>query len=107
MPDQTDYYKPDDAAEETPATTPDSKAKPDEEKQTEAKSALLPKYLFPGEPPTPGDVCSFKVEHVFEDEVEVSYLKDGDKTKPTNERSTMDTATEAFDEMANPAGKEQ
>ncbi len=105
MPDNSDpYYEAgaDAASDDTSAHAPMKKdmEKPGDEK--EAETALLPKSLFPGEPPDIGDVCDFKVEHVWEDEIEVSYVK---SDKPMNDKSmkgksSMDTATDAFDQMA-------
>lgn len=118
MPNESDYYG---SAGVSPADSPDqsgpesspgeTKPKPGEEKQTEAETALLPKSLFPGEEPAIGDLCQFKVEHVWEDEIEVSYQKEGERDRPgrssrrpaENTRSAMDDATDAFDKMAEPA----
>jgi hypothetical protein len=107
MPEDSDYYDSGPAESSADQKPPDSgkaKTKPGEDKKSEATTALLPKSLFPGEAPAIGDVCQFKVEHVWEDEVEVSYNKEGegDEKSPRN-RSAMDDATEAFDKMATPA----
>jgi hypothetical protein len=102
MPEDSDYYDAGPAAgtEPNPAKPDAAKPKPGEDKTPETESALLPKSLFPGEPPAIGDVCQFKIEHVWEDEIEVSYVKEGeDEEKP---RSSMDTANDAFDQMASP-----
>lgn len=100
--EDSDYYDAGAAAgTENPAPQPDAaKPKPGEDKTPETETALLPKSLFPGEPPAIGDVCQFKVEHIWDDEIEVSYQKEGaDEEKP---RSSMDTANDAFDQMASP-----
>jgi len=101
MPEDTDSYY---AADQAPDQAPDQgkeAGKPTEEKQPEAETALLPKSLFPGEPPAIGDVCQFKVEHIWEKEVEVSYVKEGEgEEKPASGPSAMDTATDAFDKIA-------
>ena len=109
MPNESDYYgsagaSPADSGA-PPESSPDAeKSKPGEDKEPETETALLPKSLFPGEPPAIGDLCSFKVEHVWEDEIEVSYQKEGGDEKPgTKSRSSMDTATDSFDKMAAPA----
>jgi hypothetical protein len=107
-----DYYGADPAADNSPSPgregrgedgrAPDSK--PGEDKTPETETALLPKSLFPGEPPAIGDVCSFKVEHIWENEIEVSYVKEGEPgEKSPRSRSTMDDATDAFDQLAEPA----
>lgn len=101
MPEDSDYYDSGPAAE--PAAQPSSK--PGDEKKPESETALLPKSLFPGEPPAIGDVCRFKVEHIWEDEIEVSFQKEGgdEKGVGSKPRSSMDTATDSFDQMAAPA----
>lgn len=99
MPNATDDYYgggPDMAGEAKPSQT-----KPDDKGEMDADSALLPKSLFGGKLPEVGDECRFKVEHIFEDQVEVSYVKDGMDEKVKG-KSTMDTATDAFDQMAAP-----
>jgi hypothetical protein len=107
MPEDSDYYDSGPAANPADQKPPDSgeaKTKPGEDKKSEATTALLPKSLFPGEAPAIGDVCQFKVEHLFEDEVEVSYVKEGEgEESPSRKPSTMDDATDAFDQMAAPA----
>jgi hypothetical protein len=101
MPNESDYYGADPAADA--AAPPDPKSKtPDPKKEPEAETALLPKSLFPGEPPAVGDLCQFKIEHVWEDEIEVSYQKEG-MEKSSRGPSAMDTATDSFDQMAAPA----
>lgn len=104
MPEETDSYY---GATDSPAAPPDPSAKSaesDDEKDPGTDTALLPKSLFPGEPPAIGDVCSFKVEHVWEDEIEVSYVKDGEGAeKSPGGPSAMDSATAGFDQMASPA----
>ena len=106
MPEDSDYYDSGPAAgtEPTPAKPAGTKPKPGEEKEPEIETTLLPKSLFHGEPPAIGDICQFKVEHVWEDEIEVSYVKEGEGGEKDGEksRSTMDTATDAFDKMASP-----
>ena len=98
MPNATDDYYgggPDMADPAKPSQT-----KPDDQ-EPDSDSALLPKSLFGGKTPEVGDECTFKVEHLFEDQVEVSYVKEGMDEKPKG-KSTMDTATDAFDQMAAP-----
>lgn len=103
MPEDSDYYDAGPAA-----GTEQKPPKPGEEKTPETETALLPKSLFPGEPPAIGDVCQFKVEHIWEDEFEVSYMKEGGGEKAgAKPRSSMDTATDAFDQMAAPAATEE
>jgi len=98
MPEDSDFYDSGAAPEGGEQTKPEDKNQPGEKKEGEATTALLPKSLFPGEPPAIGDVCQFKVEHLWENEVEVSYAKEGEE-KP---RSSMDNANDAFDKMAAP-----
>lgn len=48
-------------------------ALPDQEEKAEGETALLPKSIFGNKPPEPGATCTFKVVHVYDDEVEVEY----------------------------------
>jgi hypothetical protein len=119
MPEDSDYYDSGPAADtaappEAKPKTPDPNAKPGEDKGPEAETALLPKSLFPGEPPEVGAEFSgpggkFTVEHIWEAEVEFSFTPEGkDGEKPgAKSRSSMDTATESFDKMAAPAATEE
>jgi hypothetical protein len=110
MPDESSDYYGGGSASASPspggAGGPSSPNKPEQDQESESETALLPKSLFPGAPPAVGDVCQFRVEHVWEDEIEVAYVKEGqDQAKPGAKpaRSTMDTATDSFDQMAGPA----
>jgi hypothetical protein len=55
-----------------PARTTDEKP----EDQEQGPTALLPKHAFPT-PPEPGDVCTFRVVKVHDEEVEVAYSDEG------------------------------
>lgn len=104
MPEDSEYYESGPAAGTEPAKPGAAKTKPDEEQTPESETALLPKSLFPGEEPAVGDVCQFKIEHIWDDEIEVSYMKEGEgEEKSPRKPSAMDDATDAFDKMAEPA----
>ena len=72
--------------------------KPSDNKEMDEDTTLLPKSLFKGKIPEVGETCQFKVEHIWENEVEVSWVDGSGDGK----KSTMDTATDAFDQMASP-----
>jgi len=52
---------------------------PNTEDQTGAKSptGLLPFNAFGGKTPEVGDVCSFRVVQIYDDQVEVEYVRHG------------------------------
>ena len=95
MPEPTDdYYGGQPGGD---AAAPKPAPKDGEDDETGMDSALLPKSLFGQQMPEVGAMVQLKVEHIYEDEVEVSVAGEADGKK-----STMDTATDAFDKMANP-----
>lgn len=110
MADDTNFYpEPETAETETPETesdadeteTPQSDESEDKDDQAEGETALLPKSMFGGEPPKPGDKCTFTVKHVYSDEIEVEYGKEEggeDEGKPAGSMSDvegmMDTMAE-------------
>lgn len=83
-----------DAPDTAEAGSAESKGADDQKPATE--SAVINKSVFPAVP-EPGDVCKFKVLHVYEEEVELEYLKEGDKEKP---KSSMSGAEDQIDAMA-------
>ncbi len=115
MPQDSDYYggggeataAADAGADRTPDDSAPARGKPDadDEKDQGAETASLPKSMFGDKEPAVGDVCQFKVEHIWEDEIEVSWVPEGTEQKPAARRSAMDEATDSFDQMS--AGKSQ
>ena len=76
--------------------------------EMEGDTALVPKSVFRGKIPDVGQECRFKAVHIWEDEVELSWVKDGEENKSASgKRSTMDTATDSFDKMASPSTAEE
>jgi hypothetical protein len=67
-----DSYYDDEAA---PSGAQDSKPKDggDKKRKSEGQSALLPKSILAGKEFKPGEEIVLKIEHIFDDEVEVSY----------------------------------
>jgi hypothetical protein len=103
MPEDSDYYQAgaDQAAPNSELRTPNSEKPADEkDEDTGAETALLPKSLFGDKEPAVGDVCQFKVEHIWENEIEVSWMAEGEEQKTSKPRTAMDDATSAFDNMA-------
>ena len=86
-----DYYSnPDDAEEES------NDSPVDEKKSEEGETTLVPKSIFGSYECKVGDVKKFKVEHIYEDEVELSYV--GKESK--DEGPTMEKAQEELGMMA-------
>lgn len=56
----------DEATDSTQATPP--------KEDSGAPTGLLSKDFFMGKEPKPGDICSVKVEKIYDDQVEVSYI---------------------------------
>ncbi len=65
-----------------------------EGEESESQTTLVPKSMFGGKEPQPGDVCKFEIEHIYEDEVEIRYVNDNEKPK-----SEMSMADEKMDQM--------
>lgn len=57
---------------EAPPAPEESESK---EQESGEETALLPKSLFSGKDIEPGSKCEVEVVHVYEDEVEVKYVK--------------------------------
>lgn len=72
---------------------------PEEETQdeSESKTALLPKEFFGSKELEVGKECTVKIEKVFEDEVQVSYVPHG---KSEDDSGKMGKGMPAKDEMA-------
>lgn len=62
----------------------DDTAPEKEDDAEEAATALLPKNILGGKDFKPGEEVVLKIEHIYEDEVEVSYAsgKSSDKGEP-------------------------
>lgn len=71
-----DFYGGEDANSAAP-DSPESPATPDDQAED---SALIPKSIVPKDA-KPGDVCSFKIVHMYEDEAEIQYVKKDDEEK--------------------------
>ncbi len=65
----------------------------------EGETFLVPKSALGGKEPKPGDTCEFKVERVYEDECEFSYVKHGN-SETKEENPDMDKANEDMESMA-------
>lgn len=87
-----DYY---DETEASPAPEMEE----GEDETPEVETALLPKSIFEDKELKPGSECKFRIVHVYDDEVEVEYVKH-DKDKPEREDSQMDMAVAEMESMA-------
>lgn len=69
------------------------------EADSEQETALLPRSFFQGKDIEIGKTCEVKVEGVFEDEIEVSYVRHKkDESKP----DTLEGADKSLEMMAEP-----
>ena len=100
-------YPTTDGVDETTASkdTPDNSGS-DSQDSMEGETSLLPKSFFQGKDLTVGNECKVKIEHVYDDEVEVSYVphstdEESGETSPDDE--TMEAAQSKLDGMATPA----
>lgn len=69
-----------------------------EEEQTEQETALLPKSIFQKDVKV-GSECTFKVLHIYDDEVEVEYSH-SDKKKPEEDGDAMAETMGEMDRMS-------
>lgn len=90
----TDYYSQDAESSDTP--TGDVAESTPKDSAPEQNTALLPKSFFKAKELEIGNKCEVKIEHVFEDEIEVSYIAHKDES----EKPEMDSAMAGIDEMA-------
>jgi hypothetical protein len=70
------------AQSEYPDVAAEAAPEPSKPQEAEGNTALLPKSIFGGDVAA-GQECTFKVVHVYEDEVEVSYESKSGDDKPT------------------------
>ena len=72
------------------------------EDKDEGETALIPKALLAGKDFKPGEEVVFKVVHLFEDEVEISYSNG--KEKPEEKpKSQMEQSGDALEKLGKPA----
>lgn len=77
----SDYPSADDGGMDTP---PKQNTPKGNEETMEGETTLIPSSLFGGKTPEPGETCTFKVVHCYEDECEVEYVK-SDAPQPEGE----------------------
>jgi hypothetical protein len=82
--------------------SPEDKSPKDDsaEDMDEQKTALLPKSIFKGKDCKPGDVVEMKVEHLFDEEVEVSYTGKYNHKDGESESEDMEESERELDNMA-------
>lgn len=92
MADDMDYYggNPGESSDDMPE-------KPEDKKDMESETALLPKSMFGNHEPKEGEEYVFKVVRTHEGEVEIAYSTGESKDK---EKSGMDESMDAMDGMA-------
>lgn len=81
---------------------PEEESSEDQKNRPEGQTALIDKNVFPKEP-KPGDVCSFRVVKVNDDEVELEYEPEDseeESEKSGKTPSSMDEAMSKMDTMA-------
>lgn len=95
----TNYYpSTDDTAESAPAA-PDTEGTAGEQKPNDelGETALVPKSILAGKELQPGDTVTFKVVHLYDDEIELRPANEPKETEP--EPKGMN-ANEEIDMMA-------
>lgn len=78
--------------------------------ESEQETALLPRSWFQGKDLEIGSKCELKIEGLYDDEVEVSYVphkknkdgKDSDDEDEADDHDSMDGAMKRMDSMAEP-----
>jgi hypothetical protein len=81
----------------------DSPKEESKEQEAGEDTALLPKSLFSGKDIEPGSKCEVEIVHIYEDEVEVKYVKHNKESKgeaPKEEPSMKDKIQMAADRQA-------
>lgn len=80
----------DDSGGDTGASATQDQAQPPQEDQGE-QTALIDKNVFP-DPPSPGDICKFRVVRVHDDEVELEYVSETDEEEGSEPPGSPDEA---------------
>lgn len=89
-----DLYQNEDSSD-TVQGKPDSES-PDKSEMT-GETTLVPKSMFNGKVPEPGDTCHFKVVHEYDDEIELKWVDNAKEEKEEGE-SEMDRAGKRIEE---------
>lgn len=71
--------------------------------ESETETAVLPKSFFQGKDLEIGKTCEIKVEGIFEDEIEVSYVRHKKEDKSESKEDTMEGAMSRMDAMGGPS----
>lgn len=83
-----------------------SKTSPETNEKTDSgeSTALLPKAFFSGKELTPGNECKVRIQKVYDDQVEVSYVphSDTEEEKEGEESSEGEAGSGYEDEMSMP-----
>ena len=90
------YAQPETESDNSDATEPGESS--DKSKQDGAETFLAPKTAF-GDV-KPGDTCEVKVVHVYEDEIELEYVRSDEEESETPTPSAMDQSMNSMDAMA-------
>lgn len=78
---------------------------PPEQDEDVGETALLPKSILGGKDFKPGDEIVLKVEHIYDDEVEVSYASEPKEPETNTEPEMPMSADEEIDGMASMKGQ--
>lgn len=90
-----DFYSNEGAGSDANETGAGAEPQQPQEEKAEGETALLPKSIFGSTPPEPGATCTFKVVHVYDDEVEVEY-QDDENAEDNSELGKADSALAAM-----------
>lgn len=82
---------------------------PTDDETAEGESALVPKSIFGDSMPAVGDVIQMRVEHIYDDEIEVCPMGDEEAAEGETggKKSAMSDAMNAFDQMKQSGDEEQ
>ena len=86
----TDFYSPP-AADEPKAQEP-VEDRSEQQQDDDSATALIPKSLLGDKEFKAGDEVVLKIVHIYEDEVEVEYAKEGKEDMYAESESAMDSA---------------
>lgn len=101
----TDYYPPTEDTETTPAANGSDGADSEQGAESVGETALVPKTILAGKELQPGDTVTFKVVHLYDDEIELQPVSEGKETETETEPEGMSANAEIDAMAAMPMGK--
>ena len=88
--------------EAAPSTAQGGEKEETEGKEDDGTSALLPKSILMGKEFKPGDEVVLKIDHIYDDEIQVSYATEKEEKEGETgpKKTTMEESESALDKMA-------